>query len=128
MTRRPAKQTPAGVKPLLDLVELTAGADPRLQTLLGNVFGGTVLVKSYEQGMEVARDYDLNCITTDFQVIYAGAYLTQAGHYNRAVVDRFTLYKQLKAAKEEAGARELALNSLQSDRDVTEQADLSANQ
>lgn len=69
-------------------------------------------MKTYDQGMEVARDCDLTCITTDFQVIYAGAYLTQAGHYNRAVVDRFALYKQLKAAKEEAGAREKALNEL----------------
>ena len=45
--------------------------------------------------MEVARDCNLTCITTDLQIVHAGAFITQVGHYNRSQHDRVTLYRRV---------------------------------
>ena len=113
LTRQPAKNIPAEVKPLMDIVSLSPDADPRLQVLLESTFSNVVLTKSYDQAMQVAKAHDLTCITADLQVVYAGAFLTHAGHYNRAASDRFALYQQLKTAKNDAQARQNALAELE---------------
>jgi hypothetical protein len=52
--------------------------------LIETIFSKTVLLKTYEEGMQVAREHNLTCITSDLEVVYAGAFLTKVGHYNRA--------------------------------------------
>lgn len=128
LTRTQPKNIPAEVKSMLDLVCLTADADPRLDVLLHNIFGGVVLTKTYDQAMQVAKVHDLTCITTDLQVVYAGAFLTNAGHYNRAASDRYALYQQLKTAKAEAEQRRLALAELEKQRHETDESDMQAQQ
>lgn len=69
---------------MLDIVRLSASADPRLQDLLENIFSKVVLVRTYDEGMQVAKEHNLTCITADLEVVYAGAFITKVGHYNRA--------------------------------------------
>jgi chromosome segregation ATPase len=69
---------------MLDVVQLSPSADQRLQLLLSSIFAKVVLVKSYEEGMQVAKEHNLTCITADLQVVYAGAFISKVGHYNRA--------------------------------------------
>ena len=90
--RKPAKRIPDGVKSMLDVVSLAESADKRMQALLDNIFGKVVLVKSYDEGMRVAKDHDLTCITSDLEVVYAGAFISKVGHYNRAQQARFSVY------------------------------------
>jgi len=68
---------------MLDIVRLSASADRRLQDLLENIFSKVVLVRSYDEGMQVAKEHNLTCITADLEVVYAGAFITRVGHYNR---------------------------------------------
>ena len=76
--------------------------------------------------MEIAKKHDLTCITADLQVVHAGAYLTNAGHYNRASLDRFTLYQQIKQAKSEVDDRRAALDELLAQKDACEKQDQEA--
>jgi len=69
---------------MLDIVQLSPSADHRLQLLLSSIFAKVVLVKSYDEGMQVAKEHNLTCITTDLEVVYAGAFISKVGHYNRA--------------------------------------------
>jgi hypothetical protein len=69
---------------MLDIVQLSPSADQRLQLLLSSIFAKVVLVKSYDEGMQVAKEHNLTCITTDLEVVYAGAFISKVGHYNRA--------------------------------------------
>lgn len=82
--KKATKQVPQGVKSMLDIVQLTPTADRRLQPLLESIFAKVVLVKSYDEGMQVAKDHNLTCITADLEVVYAGAFISKVGHYNRA--------------------------------------------
>ena len=34
--------------------------------------------------MSVAKEHNLTCITADLDVVYAGAFISKVGHYNRA--------------------------------------------
>jgi chromosome segregation ATPase len=69
---------------MLDVVQLSSSADRRLELLRSNIFAKVVLVKSYDEGMQVAKEHDLTCITADHEVVYAGAFISKVGHYNRA--------------------------------------------
>ena len=80
---------------MLDIVSLTPSADPRLQHLLQSIFGKIVLGKSYDEAMVVAKEHNLTCITGDLEVVYAGAFISKVGHYNRAQMARFSVYQQL---------------------------------
>ena len=51
---------------MLDIVSLVPGADSRLRFLLENVFGRVVLVKEYAQAMDIAKQNNFTCITSDF--------------------------------------------------------------
>ena len=45
----------------------------------------------------MAKDYNLTCITPDHQIVYAGAFITSVGQYNRSQLDRPTLYRKVYA-------------------------------
>lgn len=91
--RKPLRPVPSGVKSMLDVVQLSKSADPRLQILMESIFSKVVLLKTYEEGMQVAKDHNLTCITADLEVVYAGAFLTKVGHYNRAKLDKYSIYQ-----------------------------------
>ena len=48
------KDLPSEVKSMLDVVQLKAGSDNRLKTLVEHVFGNSVLAKNYDDAMRVA--------------------------------------------------------------------------
>ena len=52
--------------------------------MVENVFSKVVISKTYTEAMEIAKNHNLTCITSDFQVVHAGAFLTRVGHYNRS--------------------------------------------
>jgi len=101
---RPVRNTPANVKSMLDIVSLTSKADKRLQHLVNSIFGNVVLTKTYEEAIEVAKEHNLTCISSDFQVVYGGAFVAKVGHHNRSQMDRFAVYQQIFKLKAEASA------------------------
>ena len=54
--------------------------------------------------MQVAKNTKFTCITTDLQVVYAGAFISKVGHYNRASMDRFAVYQNIYKLKVEMQA------------------------
>lgn len=67
------------VMPLYKQLRLKEETDPRLVKLIHNIFAKVVLVKNYPLAMEIARDYNLTCVTPDLQIVYAGAFITRVG-------------------------------------------------
>jgi len=61
--------------------------------LLENIFGKILLVQSYDEATEIAKKNNMTCITSDLEVVYAGAFISKVGHYNRSQTDRFTTYQ-----------------------------------
>jgi len=53
------------VMPLMSQLRLKEEADPRLRRLVSNIFSKVVLVKTYQLSLDVARDFNLTCITPD---------------------------------------------------------------
>lgn len=99
LKKQARKDLPNEVKPMLDIVKLKDGSDQRVQTLLDHVFGNTVLARSYDDAMRVAQSHNVNCITTDYQVVYGGSFIVKVGHYNKQTQDRFGNYQQLNQLK-----------------------------
>lgn len=95
--KRPTKTAPEGTKSMLDIVTLSPKADKRLAHLVEHIFGKVVLVKGYDEAMAVAKQHNLTCITSEFEVVYAGAFISRVGHFNRAQIDRYGAYRQLAA-------------------------------
>ena len=78
---------------MMEVVKLAPEADPRIGYLVQNIFSKVVLVRNYDEGMQVAKDHNLTCITGELEIVYAGAFLTRVGHYNRSQMDRFSIYQ-----------------------------------
>lgn len=126
---KPAKTSrniPQNTKSMLDFVSLVPNADPRLQTLLESIFGKVVLVQSYDEATQVAKQHNLTCITSDLEVVYAGAFISKVGHYNRSQTDRFTTYKQLHKLKQEIDSILHRVKTIQAERDQNDHSDLEA--
>ena len=51
--------------------------------------------------MRIAKEASLTCITREFEIIYAGAYLTKVGHFDRSMPDRLNLYQSLQFQRSE---------------------------
>ena len=124
--KKPAIQVPQGVKSMLDIVQLAATADRRLQPLLESIFAKVVLVKSYDEGMQVAKEHNLTCITADLEVVYAGAFISKVGHYNRAQQARFSIYQQIFKIKSIIEEKLKSITLVEADREKNDQADLGA--
>mmetsp|Transcript_11976 Transcript_11976/g.11853 ORF Transcript_11976/g.11853 Transcript_11976/m.11853 type:complete len:151 (-) Transcript_11976:1635-2087(-) len=71
-------------RPLVKELAFKEGTDERIKVLVRNFFRKFLLVKSYPLAMQYAKDFNLTCITTDLQVVYAGAFISKVGYYNRA--------------------------------------------
>lgn len=50
-----------------------------LVRLIANTFNRHMLVKDYELGLSVSKEYHLNCITADKEIIYSDGYLCKLG-------------------------------------------------
>ena len=81
--------------------------------MVENVFSKVVISKTYSEAMEIAKNCNLTCITSDFQVVHAGAFLTRVGHYNRSLSDRFTLYQEILSIKEEIYLKSIEIQELE---------------
>lgn len=53
------------MRPLSKFVQLKAEADRRIGKLVANLFSKVVLVSTYPLAMQVAKDYQLTCITQE---------------------------------------------------------------
>ena len=65
--------------PLWNQVRVKEGTDPRISRIIKNTLSKTVLVKNYQVGLEIAKTFNLTCITPDLQIVYAGAFITKFG-------------------------------------------------
>lgn len=83
------------VRPLHTLVKLKFDADNRLSKLVHNLFSKVLLVRDYPVAMQVAKEWNLTCITADLQIVHAGAFITHVGSYNRSQSDRVTLFRKV---------------------------------
>jgi chromosome segregation ATPase len=77
ITRLP---NPSEAKPISDFCKLKGASDPRLAPLVHNMLHKVFMVKDYQLAMEIAKDFNLTCVTPDLQVVYAGAFITKVGH------------------------------------------------
>lgn len=66
-----------------------------LLPIINKVFGKSLLVKNYEVGMKVSKQYGLNCVTAENEIIYAGGFVTKVGYYDYKR-QRCTIYDQIK--------------------------------
>lgn len=66
-------------KPISDFVCLKENADKKLQGLVHNMLYKVYMVRDYNTAMQIAKDYNLTCVTPDLQVVYAGAFITKVG-------------------------------------------------
>lgn len=96
------------MRPLHKFVSLKPDADHRIAKLIHNMFSKVVLVSSYSLAMEVARDFGLTCLTPDLQIVYAGAFLTKVGHFNRSQLDRAALYRRAAAIEAQVAEKAAA--------------------
>ena len=77
--------------------------------------------------MQVAKTHNLTCITSDFEVVYAGAFISKVGHYNRAQLDRFGGYSQLAALKAEQESLLTTMKEVLVQRDQIDAEDVQAH-
>mmetsp|Transcript_4485 Transcript_4485/g.6706 ORF Transcript_4485/g.6706 Transcript_4485/m.6706 type:complete len:323 (+) Transcript_4485:2037-3005(+) len=103
---------------------MTAQLQTKIDNLVRDIFHKVVLVPTYDDGMRIAKDHNLTCITSDLQVVYAGAFLTRGGHYNRSQMDRYTLYASIRSLKTQIEAKEMELKKVESQMEVTDKQDL----
>ena len=50
-----------------------------MSKILNNTFNNYVLVKSYEDALDVSKKYGINCITAEKEVVYSEGYLCKLG-------------------------------------------------
>lgn len=72
----------------------------KIQKLLTHLLSKYILVKDYSLALHYAKENNLNCITAQQEMVYAGGFLTKVGSQsllnNQDKVSLFKLYQQLK--------------------------------
>lgn len=65
--RHESKQVPSFLQaePLTNYVGLKPESDQRLQTLIHNIFNKVFMVRDYPTALQVAKDYQVTCVTPD---------------------------------------------------------------
>ena len=66
-----------------------------LQYLIYKHLKGCLLVKSYETGMNIAKEHNMTCVTSENEIVQGGGYLAKMGMYNKAK-QRYLLYEKYK--------------------------------
>ena len=67
-----------------------------LSFCLNAIFSRGAIVKNIEQAFSIAKSKNLNCVTTNLQVIYSGGYQTKAGYHskNKMYLSTYNLYSE----------------------------------
>jgi structural maintenance of chromosome 3 (chondroitin sulfate proteoglycan 6) len=86
--------------------EAYAMRENELRPVLIKYFGKNLLVKNYEIGMRYAKQFHMNCITPENEIIYADAFVTKVGYYDYKK-QRLNLYEQLLENKDKIATAEL---------------------
>ena len=84
------------------------------------------MVTNYQLAMQVAKEHNLTCITPDHQIVYAGAFITQVGQFNRMSLDRPTLYRRASTIEGQIEEKVVQAYSLEKQRDLLTEKDLEA--
>ena len=87
--------------PLVSKLKLKEGADPKLKILMNKLFCKILLVKTYSLAMEYAKEFNLTCITPDLQIVYAGAFVTKVGYYNKSQADRISAFSKVNSIQKQ---------------------------
>lgn len=58
-------------------------------------------MKDYTTALDFAKQYHLNCITTDQEIVYADAYLCRVGKEEHITESRLLSYQKLLGKKRE---------------------------
>lgn len=114
------------VRPLTKFVTLKPNSDPRLAKLVQNTFSKVVMVTNYPLAMQVAKEHNLTCITPDHQIVYAGAFITQVGQFNRMTMDRPTLYRRISGIEGQIEEKVVQAFGFEKHRDQLADRDLEA--
>ena len=75
------------------------------------ILSRVVIVRTYQEALQVAEENKLTCITQDFRVVYPGAFITKAGLCD-ASKERITPYLQLRQNLEVVEKKEERYNEL----------------
>lgn len=54
----------------------------KIENILIDYFSKCLLVKNFEIGMKYAKELNLDCVTSDNEIIYKGAFITKVGYYD----------------------------------------------
>ena len=63
-----------------------------------DTFSSYVLVKDYDAGLKISKQYHVNCITAEKEVIYAQSYLCKVGK-DPNIDDKLELYNKYAERK-----------------------------
>ena len=85
--------------PFLNCIEINASGSNQISqdkiiSILNKIFGKSLLVKNYEVGLKLAKQFNMNCVTPENEIIYSGAFVTKVGYYDYRR-QRVNLYEQL---------------------------------
>jgi chromosome segregation ATPase len=65
---------------LINSIKLKQGSDKRIEKLIRHYLENVVLVRDLEKAFEVSTRYkNITCITSKFQMVYPGSFITKAG-------------------------------------------------
>lgn len=65
---------------ILDFVKPKDGVDSRVQRLLNNFLGRTVLVKTLSNAFGISERYKVTSITADMKIVNPGAFIAKTGY------------------------------------------------
>jgi len=103
------------------------GLDIDLSKLIDHVFGKLLLVRDYNVATTMAKKYNLNCVTADGEVVYAGSYLSKLGFYDIRN-EKISLYEKYRKTKNEIEAAELRLAQSEQEKNDLSNQDLQVSQ
>jgi hypothetical protein len=64
---------------IVDSPQLKQETKLLIQKILNNTFAKYMLVEDYATALKVSKEYNLNCITADREIVYADAYMCKVG-------------------------------------------------
>ena len=72
------------------------GLDRKLtERMINNIFDKTVLVENPQIASQIAKEEEMNAVTTDGEVFYAGSYVAKLGYFKFSN-SKLTLYNEIK--------------------------------
>ena len=64
--------------------------------LLDKLFGKLLFTKNFDSALDHAAQFNLDCVTSEGEIVYAGGFLTKVGFYEVAK-DRIVNYQKWKS-------------------------------